>query len=860
MKPSKKAGTRTASSHPLLTDHEKHTRRIHRRVVWLIFILSFAFYGNTLWNEYSMDDELVVQNHPFVAKGLSGIPEIFTNRYAMNEKQNYDYRPIVVTTFAIEHQLFGENVAINHLVNVLLYALTGVVLYFLLLLLFQHQHWILPALSTFLFLIHPIHTEVVASLKNRDEILSLLFALLSLRAVMLYGRKGHWKYVAFGIGWLLLSLLSKRGTMTMFAVIPVTVWFFTEVRFKRLVPLFFVGTVSWLFFRVFMRRLMGVSNPEIREFSFFENPMFIQEPGVIERLAIAFHTTGYYFLKLIVPYPLAVYYGYDTVPLGSWSDPLTWLSTLAVLGGLGYALYGMRRRSIPAFAILYFLITISVCCNFVVPAVGIVADRFAYVPSVGFSILVAWLLLRAFKISTDPAVKLKVPRPAIALLGLLLLVSSVYTIHRNTEWKSALSIYRADIEKVPNSAKLNSLLGATYTLQLEQVRTGKMNLSAVQIRQKADSALFFFKRAVEIDPTYTNVYNNLGTVFFSYYQQPDSARKYLHEAVRLDTGYARALLNLGSVYEYDRGKYDLMESVLRKGTNLEEEQVSGNAILPDSAKFEAVFDPLVKLENALLSYVNEVVYSPTREAQQQNFSSAPQTVDNLLATYWPAGTPLKPSREKLTALLQETLYAYLSEQASGKPEGLVRYVLVNTCAADFTAFSRQYAGDQELVGYALRRKAESILQMLLLTTRSLERNSGLFIAYETLAGFYREHGMADSLLALSTRMQGKPGYRKEQLLVNIGMAHLMKQQFNEAIRAYLDAITLNRKILSRLGTIYNQMSAAGAPQPASYVYSLYTGKMNEIRSLYEFVARQYHEHGDVEVAQQFYTESLKYKL
>ena len=77
------------------------------RIYLLIIVLSFVLYGNSINNEYAMDDNLVTQGLSKVEKGVSGTPEIFTTRYAVG-KQSYDYRPLVQTTFAIEKQLFSH--------------------------------------------------------------------------------------------------------------------------------------------------------------------------------------------------------------------------------------------------------------------------------------------------------------------------------------------------------------------------------------------------------------------------------------------------------------------------------------------------------------------------------------------------------------------------------------------------------------------------------------------------------------------------------------------------------------------------------------------------------------------------------
>ena len=74
----------------------------------IITLLVFVLYGNSINNEYSLDDNIVVDGNELVSEGFKSIPEIFKSRYAVDSKQQYDYRPIVSVTFAIEKQFFKD--------------------------------------------------------------------------------------------------------------------------------------------------------------------------------------------------------------------------------------------------------------------------------------------------------------------------------------------------------------------------------------------------------------------------------------------------------------------------------------------------------------------------------------------------------------------------------------------------------------------------------------------------------------------------------------------------------------------------------------------------------------------------------
>ncbi|PID92809.1 MAG: hypothetical protein CSA94_02725, partial [Bacteroidetes bacterium] len=78
----------------------------------VVFLLAFMLYGNTILNDYSLDDNYVTKGNPKVAKGIKGIPEILSSHYAElynddGQMMSFGYRPVVNITYAIEYELFG---------------------------------------------------------------------------------------------------------------------------------------------------------------------------------------------------------------------------------------------------------------------------------------------------------------------------------------------------------------------------------------------------------------------------------------------------------------------------------------------------------------------------------------------------------------------------------------------------------------------------------------------------------------------------------------------------------------------------------------------------------------------------------
>ncbi|PSR01568.1 MAG: hypothetical protein BRD50_08550 [Bacteroidetes bacterium SW_11_45_7] len=191
------------------------------RISVLLFIFSFLLYANSIPNEYNMDDELVADNDLIENRGIRAIPQLFSNAYYQDEMgYQYGYRPFTLATFAIEHAVFGDNPYLSHLVNVLLYSLLVVLIFISLCKLFPAFNWVFPALVAFLFAAHPIHTEAVASIKNREEILALLGGIGSLYCLTCIVKHEKWYYYILIPLFFFAGVLSKKSVISFAFITP----------------------------------------------------------------------------------------------------------------------------------------------------------------------------------------------------------------------------------------------------------------------------------------------------------------------------------------------------------------------------------------------------------------------------------------------------------------------------------------------------------------------------------------------------------------------------------------------------------------------------------------------------------------
>jgi tetratricopeptide (TPR) repeat protein len=198
---------------------------------WIVFAFSALLYVNTIPNGYNMDDELVTINHRLTSKGWSAIPDILTEPYYKDKLgYSYEYRPVVLISFAIEHELFGESAQVGHFFNVLLYALLCVLLLKVLSLLLSTYSPLIPFLITILFAAHPIHTEVVASIKNRDELLAVMFGLMAWWSAIKMVNSKRWSWLVGVFVAYFVSLYAKQSTSVLLLFIPLSIVFFRTAK------------------------------------------------------------------------------------------------------------------------------------------------------------------------------------------------------------------------------------------------------------------------------------------------------------------------------------------------------------------------------------------------------------------------------------------------------------------------------------------------------------------------------------------------------------------------------------------------------------------------------------------------------
>lgn len=474
----------------------------------LLLGMAFALYYISLNYGYVLDDEMTYWKNDYVQKGFAGLRQIFTTDSFMGyfKEQKFlleggRYRPLSLATFAMEVEMFGPNKpAAGHFFNVLLYGLTGILMFRILLGLFPIQeggrwYFSLPFLASTFYMLHPLHVECVANIKGRDEILAVLGSLAALWATLKYFDTKRWWWLLLSGFFLLLGLFAKENALTFVAVIPLTVWCFTNVSLKRalMASLPLLGA-ALLFIGARYEALGYMLNHGVSNTDLMNNP-FLDMTGR-EKMATIFLTLGWYLKLLFVPHPLTIdYYPYH-VPKVDWSDWRAMLG-LALNVGMGlWALWNIRKRSIPAYAILFYLITLSIVSNLFVSVGTFMNERFLYMPSIAFCLLAGWFFARKLPEMIKEKPDTGYPLGLITA-GIIAALFAYRVVTRIPDWQSGLTLNAAAVKVSEGSARSHCF----YVTGLYEERYTKEKDDAVK-KELVTEMEYHIKRSLEINPNY----------------------------------------------------------------------------------------------------------------------------------------------------------------------------------------------------------------------------------------------------------------------------------------------------------------------------------------------------------------------
>ena len=528
----------------------------------IIFAFGFILYANTLSHRYTLDDKAVIWNNSFTQKGIAGIKDIlsydsFAGMFGKDSNlEGGRYRPLSIVTFALEIEFFGKettdksaresfigNPFVSHLVNVLLYCCCLLILFKVLKKLFvnfkaKYEFLSIPFIATLLFAVYPLHTEIVANIKGRDEIMAFLFSFLALNSIINYFDKNKSGQLVLAFIYMFLGSMSKEIAITFLAVIPLSIYFFAKKQkiskyITALIPLC-AGVILYLIVRhLAIGNQMGIEITNL-----MNNPFY--EMTVSQRYATIIFTLLLYLKLLIFPYPLTWdYYPYH-ISILEWSNIWVIISIIIHLALIVIAVLGFKKKTVLSYSIIIYAATLSITSNLFFNIGAFMSERFLFVSLLGLCIFVAYLISEKLPKLFKNIKNYKII--SINIILVVLVLFSIKTISRNRVWKDNLTLFEHDLNISKNSAKGNS----TYASELYKL-SEDVEQEAKKAGEQGDTVLMnnlleirneyllkskpYFEKAIEIYPYYEEALVSLGNLHYRMYDNYEIMFKYYIQAL-----------------------------------------------------------------------------------------------------------------------------------------------------------------------------------------------------------------------------------------------------------------------------------------------------------------------------------------
>ena len=474
--------------------------------VAVLMVVGLFIYYQTANYGYVLDDQIVITDNQFTKKGFSGIYEILSTESMtgyfgaqQNLVQGNRYRPLSLVTFAMEYGIFNElKPGVSHIINLLLYIISCVFILRLVQLLVPDKKplmgWFdMGFAAALLYLVHPIHVEAVANIKGRDEIMAMLFSLLSLYYFVLhymYGKGKNYLYAALATYF--LGLLSKENTITFAAVIPLSIWVFGgDHRGKAWNSLGWLILVSFAYLMIRFS-ISGVPQLDQKITDIMNNPFLEMKGG--EKLATIIYTLGLYIKLLFLPFPLTHDYYPYAIPIMNWAKWQVWLSALLYGAMIYWAWKQLKAKQLSGYAIAFYLITLTIVSNIVINLGTFMNDRFIYMPSLGFCLLLVWAIWELGERWNNAQKEIG----QVAFLSIPVLAFAFLSFIRVPDWETALTLNQSAMRVSGNSARANSFMATALFNEFKETQ------DVVKKRALLNEAMPYSRKAADIIPKYYN--------------------------------------------------------------------------------------------------------------------------------------------------------------------------------------------------------------------------------------------------------------------------------------------------------------------------------------------------------------------
>jgi tetratricopeptide (TPR) repeat protein len=572
-------------------------------LVFFLFLLSIVQYINTLGHQMAFDDDQVIRKNDFVHYGVKSIPDILThdshywfykNSGMENILEGGRYRPLSIITFAMEQQLvgtrsskvpyqliwdvngngiaepdedtnqdhvlnaddfFNRGLGLRHFNNIILFALSVVFIF----LFFSYSIKIIPIdvifIAAAIFSVHPIHTEVVANIKGRDEILSLFFILLTALFSFRFLNKTNKFDLLMSMLFFFLALLSKEYALFLPFLIMIVLYIIRTITLKEFISInylkvfllaisligiiffayqyyvlvlvciliyIFSGVLvfkfrnltQYLFFLVvpiaiylllrFNATKDATSNNELFMSNIITNPYLLADH--LQTWATKIYVLLKYIVLLFLPYPLSCDYSFNSIAYRNFKSPEVWFSLFIYSTLICSSIIMFLKRKPLAIPLIIYIVFLLPVANLFVNIGATIGERLVYHSSLGFCFLLAWpltLITNYFKNNAE-----KMRYVVITSYGLVLLLYLSLSWNRNKEWENNETLFEADLKKFPKNMLLLSGEARNLYYKAEKIT------DSLQQTKLLNQSINLVDRGLRVNANYIHMYQTLALDFY----------------------------------------------------------------------------------------------------------------------------------------------------------------------------------------------------------------------------------------------------------------------------------------------------------------------------------------------------------
>jgi tetratricopeptide (TPR) repeat protein len=515
----------------------------NRPVIWIalgLVAINLFVYAQ-VWN-YSFvnfDDPDYVFQNPYITAGLTAQGVV----WALTTQLQANWHPLTWLSHMLDAQIYGLNPGGHHITSVLFHILNSILLFWVF-----YRASKAVARSAFVaavFAVHPLHVESVAWVSERKDVLSTFFALLTIWAYMEYVRKRSSRHYCVVVLCLAFGLMTKPMLVTLpFVLLLLDFWplrrrLVPQLLYEK-IPLFLLAAASSVVTFVVQQQGHSVSARDALPLGF--------------RVANAILSYFAYVGKALWPSGLACFYPY---PYLFPSTPLLATAVVALMLSVVLAFRVAKKYPYVPVGWFWFLGTLVPVIGFVQVGSQSMADRYAYLPLVGLSLIVSWGV---------PDLLSGVPRRKSLLLAASALAVALLAIDAHMQvkyWKDSVALWSRALDVTSNNYMAHYALGSELgargnhqeaiahlqeALRINPEYTPGYNSLGIQLAEsgKLNEATVQFSEVIRRDPGDASAHNNLGNILVAEGKLAEAAQEY-EAALRLSPDYLDARSNLASL-------------------------------------------------------------------------------------------------------------------------------------------------------------------------------------------------------------------------------------------------------------------------------------------------------------------------